>query len=323
MGTRQAEPIQPEPKAPEPIPATPAGVLLADAVRIFLGTISVKNTRRGYAVVLNRLVRDFGKDPDVALLNEDRVGGWFTFVWGEKAPSTFNVHLAALRTACEYWREQQWLIGDPLVRLRARPAAPDNSKALTEPEIAGLLGADVPLREKVLWTMLYESSARAEEVLMLNIEDLDTANRRVVVTRKGGARDVIAWQTGTARRLPRLIGGRRTGPVFLTGRKAKPGVALADVDQASGRGRLSYRRAAELFEDHTKGMVRGPFTLHQLRHSRLTHAAGQGASTPMLMALGGHRSVRSLGKYAKVSAEALSKWQAETDPAARRRGRSQ
>ncbi|MEV5834630.1 tyrosine-type recombinase/integrase [Nocardia sp. NPDC052112] len=49
-------------------------------------------------------------------------------------------------------------------------------------------------------------------------------------------------------------------------------------------------------------MTRSPFTLHQLRHSRLTHAAEQGASTPMLMALSGHTSVRSLTKYAKVSA---------------------
>ncbi|MFI9533657.1 tyrosine-type recombinase/integrase [Nocardia fusca] len=68
-------------------------------------------------------------------------------------------------------------------------------------------------------------------------------------------------------------------------------------------------------------MRRGPFTLHQLRHSRLTHAAEKGASTPMLMALSGHTSVRSLVKYAKVSAEALGRWQAETDPAARRRSR--
>jgi hypothetical protein len=60
---------------------------------------------------------------DVALLHQeqDRVGGWFTFVWGSKAATTSNVRLAALRSACEYWREQTWLIGDPLVRLRARP----------------------------------------------------------------------------------------------------------------------------------------------------------------------------------------------------------
>lgn len=75
----------------------------------------------------------------------------------------------------------------------------------------------------------------------------------------------------------------------------------------------------ELFEEHTADFARGPFTLHQLRHSRLTHAAEDGASTPMLMRMSGHTSVRSLGKYARPSAEALMRWQAQTDPAARRR----
>nr|WP_328290722.1 tyrosine-type recombinase/integrase [Nocardia aurantiaca] len=83
--------------------------------------------------------------------------------------------------------------------------------------------------------------------------------------------------------------------------------------------RLSYRRALEVLEDHTAAFSRGPFTLHQLRHSKLTHAAEDGASTPMLMRMSGHTSVRSLAKYARPSAEALIAWQARTDPAARRR----
>ncbi|MBC7301035.1 MAG: site-specific integrase [Nocardia sp.] len=190
---------------------------------------------------------------------------------------------------------------------------------MTRDEVTGLLAKDVALRERVLWTMLYETAARAEELLLLDIGDLDTANRCGTVTRKGGARDVVAWQTGTARLLPRLLAGRRRGPVFLTDRKAKPGVAVDDIDPATLRGRLSYRRALELFEEHTAEFARGPFTLHQLRHSRLTHAAEDGASTPMLMRMSGHTSVRSLGKYARPSAEALIRWQAQTDPAARRR----
>ncbi|MEV0104994.1 hypothetical protein AB0H42_01465 [Nocardia sp. NPDC050799] len=40
----------------------------------------------------------------------------------------------------------------------------------------------------------------------------------------------------------------------------------------------------------------GLYALHQLRHSRLTHAAEDGASTPVLMKLSGHASVRSLAK---------------------------
>ncbi|KXF55418.1 hypothetical protein AXA44_37825 [Rhodococcus sp. SC4] len=301
------------------LPSPARGVRLADAVKVFLGTITVDNTRETYAAALDRLVADFGADTNVALLDPDRVGGWFTFVWGGKSAKTFNIRLTALGSACAYWRAQEWLTGDPLVRLRSRPAPPDTSKALSRQRVADILGSDAPLRERVLWHMLYESSARAEEVLMLDVPDLDAANRCAVVTRKGGARDVIAWQTGTARLLPRLLAGRRAGPVFLTDRRAKPSVALVDVDPTTGRGRLSYRRAAELFETHTTELDDGPYTLHQLRHSRLTHAAEDGASTPILMKLSGHTSVRSLAKYARISDEGLVKWQAGNDPAARRR----
>ncbi|WP_433521338.1 tyrosine-type recombinase/integrase [Nocardia pseudovaccinii] len=241
-----------------------------------------------------------------------------TFVWGGRSAKTFNIRLTALASACGYWREQGWLTGDPLVRLRARPAPPDTSKALSRDRVAEILGSDAPLRERLLWHMLYESSARAEEVLMLDVPDLDTGNRCAVVTRKGGAREVIAWQTGTARLLPRLLAGRRTGPVFLTDRKARPSVAAGDIDPSTGRARLSYRRAAELFEEHTAVFGGGPYTLHQLRHSRLTHAAEEGASTPVLRKLSGHTSVRSLAKYARVSDEGLRRFQADTDPAARR-----
>ena len=61
----------------------------------------------------------------------------------------------------------------------------------------------------------------------------------------------------------------------------------------TGRARLSYRRAAELFSDATGG-----WTLHQLRHSALTHAAEDGTNTPILLARSRHASVRSLERYA-------------------------
>ncbi|MGY2093373.1 tyrosine-type recombinase/integrase [Nocardia gipuzkoensis] len=293
---------------------------LADAARIYLATIVVRNTRATYAAALDRLVADFGADTDVAQLDRepDRVSGWFTFVWGGKSAKTFNIRLTALASACGYWRAQGWLVGDPLVRLRARPAPPDASKALSQDLVRQILGSDAALRERVLWHMLYESSARAEEVLMLDVSDLDTASRCAVVTRKGGAREVIAWQAGTARLLPRMLAGRKSGPLFLTDRKARPSVASNDVDPTTGRGRLSYRRAAELFEAHTARYDGGPYTLHQLRHSRLTHAAEEGASTPVLMKLSGHTSVRSLAKYARVSDEGLRRYQADSDPVARR-----
>jgi Protein of unknown function (DUF3987)/Phage integrase family len=123
---------------------------------------------------------------------------------------------------------------------------------------------------------LTESAARASELLGLDVGELDLANRRAVVTSKGGAREWITWSTSTARLLPRLLKGRHEGPVVTT--RAPSRVVVAKLDQAPGAtARLSYRRAEELFKAATGS------TLHQLRHSALTHLAGDGASAPMLM----------------------------------------
>jgi len=67
------------------------------------------------------------------------------------------------------------------------------------------------------------------------------------------------------------------------------------------------------------GLPGGRFTLHQLRHSALTHAAEDGANTVTLPALSGHTSVASLAKYTRVSPQALGCWQQSRNPAARRR----
>src|ERR1035441_2273464 len=87
----------------------------------------------------------------------------------------------------------------------------------------------------------------------------------------------------------------------------------ADLDP-SRRSRLSYQQAEALFSEASGGA-----TLHQLRRSALTHDAEFGTGTPMLMARSGHTSERSLAKYARMSAEALQRHQAERDPARRRR----
>jgi integrase/recombinase XerD len=98
----------------------------------------------------------------------------------------------------------------------------------------------------------------------------------------------------------------------------------------TGRARLSYRRAEETFELATRllanpdadksriGELDG-WTLHQLRHSQLTHEAEDGTNTPMLLARSRHASVRSLERYARPGPEAVAQHVAHSDPAARRR----
>jgi site-specific recombinase XerC len=194
---------------------------------------------------------------------------------------------ATLGSFFAYTTRQGWTVTSAAAglerrHLRAGREDHDRTRAIDEDELLAFLGANHPLRDKTLWWMLYETAARANEILSLDVADLDLGRRRAVMIGKGGRPELVGWETKTARLLPRHLHGRRNGPLFLADIAPVPArqPALADIDPGSGRARLSYRRAAEVFK-----VASGGRTLHQLRHSRLTHLAESGIQLPILVRL--------------------------------------
>jgi integrase/recombinase XerC/integrase/recombinase XerD len=220
------------------------------------------------------------------------------------------------QSASRYFIDQGWVADDFTAELKRRRVAPATDRALTRERIEEIIARAPSLRDKTLWTALWETSARASEILGLDIADLDLPNKSAVVTRKGGARDTVTWRTRTANLLPRLLNGRKRGPVFLTERKARVALPAADIDPDSGKARLSYTQAQGIFREASGGA-----SLHQLRHSALTWAAEQGVDTPMLRKMSGHRSLRSLERYVRPSDQALRDMQDRLDDTGRRNGR--
>ncbi|MGH4011745.1 MAG: hypothetical protein ACRDTH_26870 [Pseudonocardiaceae bacterium] len=128
----------------------------------------------------------------------------------------------------------------------------------------------------------------------------------------------VHWETPTARLLPRLLASRTTGPVFLADRRApasgRRAAAPGDVDPTTRRGRLSYPRAEYLFKQAS--IAHDPhgagYTLHQLRHSGLTHLAAKGRTAPELQAKSRHRHLGTLGRYVQLGEEISARITAET-----------
>lgn len=245
---------------------------LAAAVDRFLAVRDLMPTsRRSYRQVLTAVANAAGPTRPVGDLAAGELAAALTESYGTAAAATWNRAATIVRGFAGWCAEQGWTEEDQLPRLakltRRRRPRPSADRVLPVEVIDGLCRRpDVPLREKTLWRLAYETAGRAEELLGLNIEDLDLANKRARITGKGGAVEVLHFQSGSARLLPRLIGRRRRGPLFLTSRTPQTGRAPAAPDACphTGRARLSYRRAAELFTAHTGGA-----TLHQLRHSAL------------------------------------------------------
>ena len=290
---------------------------LAGAAAAFLAQPSLaRSTRRSYDQTITRLVHELGGDRPLSALTVEPVTIAVTTAWGGRAPATWNRHVATVRSFLGFCRRRRWLGEDLAVDLERRPEPVDRTKAIPLPELERLWRRDIiGVRDKALWRFLYETAARATEALSVNVEDLDLDNKRVQVRSKGGDTDWLHFQTGSARLLPRLIAGRTRGPLFLADRRPVPARAPATVDRCpeTGRARLSYRRAEALFREASGG-----WTLHQLRHSALTHLAEQNVSLPLLMAKSRHASLRSLQRYARPGAEAVAAMTAATDPARRR-----
>ncbi len=185
---------------------------------------------------------------------------------------TVNRELSALRSAIAWWQRRQWITADPTAALHVSTdkPAPAAGRPLTAAQLAALFDSKARLREQALWHLIADSGATADAVLGLDADKIDTGRRRARLAGGGpAAAPRIEWGDRTAELLGWLLAGRRCGPVFLTDRRAPAGAPLADVCPLDGRGRMSYRRAAEIFTEHTRALdPKGTgWTLHQLRHN--------------------------------------------------------
>ena len=161
--------------------------LLADAIDAFLAQPDLAaSSRRSYAQTLDRLRQAVGVERPLDRLSARELEGVAREAWGQTAPATWNRHVATLRSFAGFCQRRCWLeaaLADGLER-RREPA--DRTKAIPYAQLDRLWRRDdVAVREKALWRLLYETAARAQEVLSLNVEDLDLENKRARVRSKG------------------------------------------------------------------------------------------------------------------------------------------
>ncbi|WP_331743451.1 site-specific integrase (plasmid) [Streptomyces sp. NBC_00873] len=305
----------------------PAGKALTvrTAADVFLDSLDNPNTLRSYGIGVGKTAERLGEGRPLVSVADDEIGEALELLWGTSAVNTWNARRAGVLSWLGWCAERGY--DGPAVPAWVKRLTPPDSETPARSKMAVdrlIARRDVHLREKTLWRMLYETCARAEEILGVNIEELDLAGRRAPVkakgarprTRRRGAPreefvlETVFWDAGTARLLPRLIKGRTRGPVFVTHRRPGPGKVLSsrDVCPDTGLVRLSYGQARSLLDAHTAvgGAPGTRWDLHEYRHSGLTHLGEAGASLPMLMAKSRHKKPENVRKYFHPSAEAIA-----------------
>jgi integrase len=275
------------------------------------------NTRRVYATVIDKLIAHLDPARQLANVDASEVANALETLWDDAAPSTWNRNRAAVGSWLGWCHTvKRW----PAPALRSdcerRAEHADHTQDLPKRAIDRQLSRrDIPLREKTLWRMLYETAARASEVLALDVEQLDLANRRAPVRSKGGQIEWVHWGTGTAHLLPRLLRlsdrtSRTSGPLFLANRKPTPArqPPARDICPHTGRPRLGYDRARILLLAYTG------WRPHQLRHSAATHLGEKKVPLQLIMAKTRHRSPRTAMRYVHPGPAAVAEITELLDP---------
>ncbi|MFC7715825.1 tyrosine-type recombinase/integrase [Nonomuraea recticatena] len=236
-------------------------VTLAAAADAFLATPGTANpnTHRAYASAIDRTIAWLGRHRPLAEIADAEIGHALAALWGRCAPATWNRNRAAITSWLTWCQtKKHWAAPSVPAEAERRKENVDEARAVAKTTIHRLMSRrDIPLREKTLWRILYETAARAAEILALNVEDLDVEHRRAPVRSKGGATEWVYWDRGTAHLLPRLLrlpdGTTRThGPLFLSERRPVPArrPAAADICPHTGRARLGYDRARVVLEKY-------------------------------------------------------------------------
>ena len=139
--------------------------------------------------------------------------------WGGASPATWNNRLTALGW-CHRYSATAEPRQTPLTGIERRPLPRDETASIRYEELhKPWTRRDIHVRERPLWRMLYETAARANEILALDKEDLDPATRRATIHSQGRPPPRSRMGVGTARVLSRYLKVRRCGPVFVTHRR--------------------------------------------------------------------------------------------------------
>ena len=169
------------------------------------------------------------------------------------------------------------------------------------------------LRNRALLELLYSTGARISEAVGLDVDDIDTHARSVLLRGKGGKQRLVPIGRPAIAALDAYLVRGRPG---LAQRRSAAAPGGAVFLNARG-GRLSRQSAWQVLQDAAeRAGITSAVSPHTLRHSFATHLLDGGADVRVVQELLGHASVTTTQIYTLVTVTALREVWAGAHPRA-------
>ena len=231
------------------------------------------------------------------------------------APSSAARALVAVRGLHRFAVREGLVDADPAREVR--PPSPPRRlpKALPVDEVLRLLETPAsdgpgPLRDRALLELLYSTGARISEAVGLDLDDIDAAERTVLLDGKGGKQRLVPIGRPALAALDAYL--VRARPILASHGRGTPAVFL----NVRG-GRLSRQSAWQVLKVAAdRAGISASVSPHTLRHSFATHLLEGGADVRVVQELLGHASVTTTQIYTLVTVTTLREVYATAHPRA-------
>ena len=274
------------------------------------GNLSV-HTRRSYASDLKLFAEHFsppGKAPpaprefDVLKIRE------FMAACYRRGNSNRSVarKLSALRSFFDFLVREGVIPHSP-AKLVATPKTPETLPAVMTPEETNTLIDGLPrqegndknaaplARDRLIFELLYGCGLRVGELVGINLEDLDRAERWIRVRGKGRKERLVPF-------------GRAAGEALDRYLQVRPATEQPALLLNLRKGRLTARSVERIVKRYAVALMGDPsLHPHSLRHAFATHLLSDGADLRAIQELLGHASLSTTQKYTQLSLEELMK----------------
>jgi site-specific recombinase XerD len=229
----------------------------------------------------------------VAEVTSSQIFAYIEFLLGQGlSPKTINCRLDSVRGFFTYLNREEGTRSNPVKKGSALRLARPLPRYLKDEEVTRFFQILKGLRDRAIFMLMLRCGLRVEEVANLRLQDLDLAQRRILVCQGKGNKDRVVYISPDAKRMLRS---------YLESRSSSTEKEIFLVNKGTCRGKpISVRGIQKRMEYYARkaGLA---ISCHHLRHTMATQLLNADADLVTIQDLLGHSRIKTTQRYAKIS----------------------
>lgn len=268
---------------------------LEGKINYFLATKKLEGlspkTLRNYEYILRKLQNTFYKPASTITTGDVKI---LMYAEAEnKLPSSLNTFMTPIRLFFQWLQNEEYIVKNPCAGIKPMKEPKRMRKPLSEEQIEILRDTMLTRREKAILEFFLSTGCRLSEGLDVKINDLDFANKTLLVIGKGDKERRVYFTERCKRALLNYLKDRKDSCEYLFVTDRKPHRKLSE------RGMQLIVNVMKI-KSGLDGKVK--LTPHIFRHTFATQALKSGMKPEIIQRILGHEDVGvTLKVYAKLA----------------------